>query len=134
MMSKKCKYALKALTVLATNDGKKMRSADIATQGHIPKKFLEHILIDLKSNGYVASKQGNEGGYFMLKEAKNIKVSEIHRIFDGAIALLPCVSEKFHQPCEDCPDPTTCRMKFVFTDIRNKTYDLLSNTSIADLV
>jgi Rrf2 family protein len=134
MMSKKCKYALKALTVLASNNGAKMRSADIATQGHIPKKFLEHILIDLKSSGFVASKQGNEGGYFLLKQPEIIKVSEIHRIFDGAIALLPCVSEKFYQPCEDCPDPMSCKMKHVFTDIRNKTYDLLSNTTIKDLV
>lgn len=134
MMSKRCKYALKALTRLSKNNGDVMKSAEIARLENIPKKFLEHILIDLKSHGFVASKMGNEGGYFILKAAADITILDIHRIFDGSIALLPCAAEKFYQPCDDCPDPETCRMKAVFANIRNKSYEILSHTTIQDLV
>lgn len=133
MMSKKCKYALKALRCLSQSKLTVTRSADIANKENIPKKFLETILLELKTHGFVGSKQGKEGGYFLLKNAQEIKISEVYRLFDGAIALLPCASEKYYQACDDCTHPESCRMRLVFTEIRNKTYDLLSHTAISDL-
>lgn len=130
MMSKKCKYALKALSHLAQNEGKIVKSADLARLQNIPKKFLEHILITLKSNSLVASKQGSEGGYYLLKPAKDIQLSEVYRLFDGAIALLPCVSERFYEPCSDCLSPETCKMKFIFAEIRLKTFDMMAEITI----
>lgn len=132
-MSKKCKYALKALRCLSQSPLPVTRSADIASAERIPKKFLENILLELKTHGFVGSKQGKEGGYFLLKPAMDIKISEVYRLFDGAIALLPCASEKYYQPCDDCHHPDRCRMRGVFTEIRNKTYELLAHTAISDL-
>ena len=48
----------------------------------------------------------------------------------GAIALVPCVSQKFYEACDDCPDETICRLKPVFIDVREKTYALFSETTI----
>src|SRR5262245_38505270 len=131
MMSKKCKYALKALIRLGKEyGGGPVLTEDIARSEHIPKKFLELILLDLKHAGYVRSKQGAKGGYRLVQEPNQISLAEIHRLFDGAIALVPCVSQKFYEKCDDCPDEKACRLKKIFTNIREKTYDLLTGVTI----
>jgi Rrf2 family protein len=134
MMSKKCKYAIKALVRLGKANGEIMRSSDIATLENIPKKFLEHILIDLKAHHIVASKQGNVGGYYLIKSPSNVTLADVHRIFDGAMALVPCAAVQFYQPCDDCIHPETCTMSLVFTEIRNKTYQLLADTTIQTFI
>jgi len=131
MISKKCKYALKALVRLAKDyGGGLVLTDDIAKSEHIPKKFLELILLDLKHAGYVRSKQGTKGGYRLVQPPGEISLAEIYRLFDGAIALLPCVSQKFYEECDDCPDAKSCRLKRVFIDVREKTYDLLAGITI----
>jgi Rrf2 family protein len=131
MMSKKCKYALKALIRLGKEyDSGLVLTDDIAKSEHIPKKFLEQILLDLKHAGYVRSKQGSKGGYRLVQEPSQITLAEIHRLFDGAIALVPCVSQKFYESCDDCPDEKSCRLKKIFIDVREKTFDLLSGVTI----
>jgi Rrf2 family protein len=132
MMSKKCKYALKALIRLGKEYGKGnlLLTDDIARSEHIPKKFLEQILLNLKHAGYVRSKQGSKGGYRLVQDPNHITLAEIYRLFDGAIALVPCVSQKFYEACDDCPDETICRLKPVFIDVREKTYALFSETTI----
>ena len=130
-MSKKCKYALKALVRLSKEyGGGNLLTDDIARSEHIPKKFLEQILLDLKHAGYVRSKQGSKGGYRLVQEPSQITLAEIHRLFDGAIALVPCVSQKFYEACDDCPDEKSCRLKKIFIDVREKTYALLSGVTI----
>jgi Rrf2 family protein len=131
MMSKKCKYALKALIRLGKEyGGGPVLTEDIARSEHIPKKFLELILLDLKHAGYVRSKQGAKGGYRLVQDPSRISLAEIHRLFDGAIALVPCVSQKFYEKCDDCPDEKACRLKKIFTNVREKTYDLLTGITI----
>jgi Rrf2 family protein len=135
MMSRKCKYALKALVRLGKEYGRgNLLTDDIARQEHIPKKFLELILLDLKRGGYVQSKQGAGGGYHLVQEPRKISLADIYRFFDGAIALQPCVSQKFHEKCDDCPDEDACRLKPAFFDIREKTYEIMSTITIASLL
>ena len=131
MISKKCKYALKALIRLGQEFGGELVLTDeIAKSEHIPKKFLELILLDLKHAGYVRSKQGSKGGYRLVQHPNQISLADIYRLFDGAIALLPCVSQKFYEACDDCPDEKACRLKRVFIDVREKTYGLLAGITI----
>ena len=132
MMSMKCKYAIKALIKLAENYGKEsINTAEIAASENIPKKFLEQILLDLKHAKFVNSKQGSNGGYYLLKNPKDISVADVYRIFDGAIALLPCVSLNFYEKCDDCTnDEKTCTLRREFTKIREGAQVIMSKTSI----
>jgi Rrf2 family protein len=103
MLSQKTKYALKALLYLAhQEDGYIARTMEIAEGANIPKKFLEQILLELKRGHFVSSKQGKFGGYYLIKSKNTITLADIHRLFDGAIALLPCASLNFYEPCHDC--------------------------------
>jgi Rrf2 family protein len=135
MMSKKCKYALKALVRLGKQHGQgNLLTEDIANLEHIPKKFLELILLDLKRGGYVQSKQGIGGGYHLLQKPKSITLADIYRFFDGAIALQPCVSQKFHEKCEDCPDEELCHLKPALSEIRDKTFEVMSQVTLESLL
>ena len=73
MLSKKTKYAIKALVVLGKNaDKPPMQISKIAEEERIPKKFLEQILLDLRNAGFLYSKKGAGGGYSLNKDPKDI--------------------------------------------------------------
>jgi Rrf2 family protein len=135
MMSKKCKYALKALVRLGKAYKKgNLLTEDIARSENIPKKFLELILLDLKRGGYVQSKPGIGGGYHLLQEPTKITLADIYRFFDGAIALQPCVSQKFHERCDDCPDENACNLREAFAEVREKTSQIMAKITLAALL
>jgi Rrf2 family protein len=135
MISKKAKYAINALVHLAKRkeDGPILIS-NIAHEENIPQKFLESILLDLKKAGILASKKGKGGGYYLLKSSKEINMAEVVRLFDGAIALLPCVAHKYYERCEECKDEKTCGIRDVFSDVRTKTVELLKKATLAEIV
>ncbi|HTN19868.1 MAG TPA: Rrf2 family transcriptional regulator [Pelobium sp.] len=135
MLTKRTKYAIKALIALArSKDNKPMLIAEIATQEGLPKRFLESILLDLKRAKILSSKMGSGGGYFLMQNASAIKVSEIIRILDGPIALLPCVSLNFYQRCEECKDELTCSVREMMQKVRDASLNIMGNTSIEDLM
>src|SRR5258708_37427654 len=93
MLSKKSKYALKALMVLAKEYGQgPVLISDVAQREGIPRKFLELILLELKNQGILQSKKGKGGGYFLNREPRMISSGHIISILDGPIAPLPSVS------------------------------------------
>lgn len=106
----------------------------IAESEKIPKRFLESILLELKKNGYLDSKLGKNGGYFLMKEPKSINLLEIVRLFEGSIAMLKCTSEKFYEHCDHCIDEENCSIRDVFKDIREYTYNKLASSTLDTLI
>jgi len=133
MLTQKGKYAIKALVFLAEK-GELVRTQEIADEAHIPKKFLESILIELKNHGLVASRQGASGGYFLNKKPTEITLAELHRIFEGPIALLQCAALKNYKPCDDCDDVDTCHLRQAMIQVRNQTLKTLECLTIQKIV
>lgn len=135
MLSQKTKYALKALLYLAEQEVEHIsKTVEIAEAASIPKKFLEQILLDLKRGHFVGSKQGKLGGYYLLKSKNEITLADIHRLFDGAIALLPCASLNFYERCSDCVDESECLLRHGLITIREETLKAMQGITIASLV
>lgn len=135
MLSKKTKYAIKALIVLGKSYGQEpMQISKIAAEERIPKKFLEQILLDMRNAGLLYSKKGAGGGYSLIKDPKEIYLVQVLRITGGPIALLPCVSINFYQRCDECIEEKTCGIRDVFLDVRNASLKILTETSIADVI
>lgn len=135
MLSKKTKYAIKALVALGKNVGRPpMQISKIAEEEQIPKKFLEQILLDLRNSGFLYSKKGAGGGYALNKEASEIFLVHVMRITDGPIAMVPCASFNFYHKCDECKDEVTCGIRNVFVDVRDATLKILTETSIADII
>ncbi len=63
---------------------------EIARARHIPERFLEAILLQLKHHGIAHSVRGKAGGYVLARPASQITVADIVRIFDtDALRLAP---------------------------------------------
>jgi Rrf2 family protein len=135
MLSKKTKYAIKALVMLGKSMAEPpLQIARIAEEEKIPKKFLEQILLDLRNAGFLYSKKGAGGGYSLNKDPKDIYLVEILRITDGPIAMVPCASLKFYHKCDECHDEVTCGIRKAFIEVRDASLKVLSETSIADII
>jgi Rrf2 family protein len=134
MLSMKTRYAMIALVYLAKkyNQGT-VKAHEIAESENIPIRFLEGILLEVKKMGFISSKSGKSGGYFLIKQPEDIKLADLIRNFEGGVGLLYCVSEKHYQPCEFCKDEATCKIRIVFKDIRDYTFDILNKTTLETL-
>ena len=133
MISKKMKYALKALIHIANDKNGFSKTSDIAEKAKIPRKFLEQILLELKKGRIISSKQGNVGGFYFLKKTEDVTLAEVYRLIDGPIALLPCASKFYYEPCIDCEDEATCSIRKALMEVRDETLIILENKNIAQL-
>ena len=106
---------------------------EIADRSGAPKRFLEHILLDLKRAGLIGSRRGRHGGYELIKESRLISIAEILRLIDGPLAPLPCLSRRAYQPCEDCKDEKTCRVRAVFGGFYATYILMMESLTLADL-
>lgn len=135
MLSKKTKYAINALIYIAKRDnGKPVMSSEIATQQHISKKFLERILLDLKDAKILDSKRGRHGGYFLNKSSEDINLADVMRLFDGAIAFLPCVTHDYYEPCEECKFEEQCGIRHAFMELKHMTVKFLKSCTLKDIL
>ncbi|SRR5690606_23807564 len=134
MISQKAKYAIRALLALAQLESGSVSAAELAERERIPRKFLEHILADLKRDGIVQSRRGAMGGYSLLKPADMITFGHVLRLIDGPIAPLPCLSRIAYRRCEDCLDESNCHVRRVFAKVANAARAVLDQTTIADAI
>src|SRR5690606_28385227 len=135
MLSKKCKYAIHALVYLAERyDQGPVHIQEIAEDQRIPKKFLEAILLELKNAKILNSKKGKGGGYYMYRKPEDVNLIEIIRLMDGAIAMLPCVSLNYYEPCEECVNEHLCGIRDAFIGVRDETLRVLSEHTLAQIV
>jgi Rrf2 family protein len=134
MLSKKAKYALKALLALTEDvSGGPVRIADLAKAERIPQKFLELILLDLRNQGLVQSRKGKGGGYLLARDPGRIYVGQVVRLFDGPLAPVPCASQTAYVRCADCADEAACGVRLAMKQVRDATARILDRLSVAAL-
>ncbi|HUU50633.1 MAG TPA: Rrf2 family transcriptional regulator [Nitrospinota bacterium] len=130
-ISAKGEYALRALHYLSLNYGKGLiHIKDIAENQKIPLKFLEGILLKLKNAGYLSSKRGARGGYFLAKPPGSINIAEIMRSMDIPLTPIDCVNDNASNLCDH---KENCDLIWLWRDIKNKVEEILENTTFEDL-
>ena len=134
MISKRTKYGLKALSYLSKQtEGQPVLISEIATTQNISQKFLESILLDLKKKGFLGSKKGKGGGYYLIKPGNEITVASIFRALEGPIAWLPCVSLNYYEKCDDCDSEEACALNRAMIEVRDSILKVVEKKTIADL-
>jgi Rrf2 family protein len=106
----------------------------LAREEAIPLKFLEAILLDLKSRGLLESKLGRKGGYRLARPPSAITIGSIIRVMEGPLAPLPCASETAFKACEECVDVENCGTRIIMRRVRDAISDVLDRTTLADLL
>lgn len=134
MLTNKGKYGLKAMVHLAgLAPGSLAQVADIAQANSISKKFLDHILTELRRAGLVYSRKGKGGGYALARPAADIRVGAIVRALDGPLAPISCASVTAFRPCADCSDLRTCPVRLIMIEARNAIAEVLDNRTLEEM-
>ena len=135
MLSQKAKYALHALLYLADRTaGEPTQIAEIAESQHMPRKFLELILLELKRHGLVRSIRGKHGGYTLAKPPETITFGQVVRYIDGPLALVPCASKTAYRRCEDCLSEAECPIRDTMRKARDAVSRVLDNSNLAEAI
>ncbi len=138
MITQKMKYALKALLVLADEaeqpKPRPLTIEEIARRSGTPKRFLEHILLEVRNAGVIASIRGRAGGYRLARKPAEISLSDLLRRIDGPIAPLPCLSRSAYQRCADCTDEATCRIRKVFAEVFWSYLLIIESLTLEDMM
>lgn len=135
MLSKKTKYGIKALTYLCKKGASHpVPIAEISHHENIPRKFLEAILLELKTDGILSAKKGKSGGYFLTQKPEDIYMSRILRLLNGPIAMIPCVSLNYYEKCDDCPDEETCGVNRLMLQVRDSALKILESRTLREVV
>ncbi|HLK63147.1 MAG TPA: Rrf2 family transcriptional regulator [Bryobacteraceae bacterium] len=134
-ISKRTQYGLKAMLALGARFGEgPVLIATLSKDEAIPIKFLEVILLDLKSNGLLESKKGPRGGYQLSRPPSTITIGSLIRMMEGPLAPLPCASETAFRPCEECQDVESCGTRIIMRQVRDAIANVLDRTTLADLI
>jgi Rrf2 family protein len=133
-LSRKARYALRALYALASDEARgPVLIADLAGRERIPHKFLELILLELRHAGILRSKKGKGGGYALARAPREITLGQIIRVIDGPLAPIPCVSERAYVRCEECVSEEACGTRMVMKEVRDAVARILDGTTLADV-
>ncbi|MCX6968684.1 MAG: Rrf2 family transcriptional regulator [Verrucomicrobia bacterium] len=125
-------YALRALfTLVEHHGGKPIPIGELARRNDVPKRFLEHIMLDLKARGWVQSLPGKRGGYMLKKNPAKITMGEVVRHFDGYLAPIACVSVTDYKRCSQ---ESVCRFRRVLLQARDTVAELMDTATLADVL
>lgn len=133
MLSSRGKYATRAMLDLSLHyEEGPVQIHDIAQRQNIPVKYLEQILLLMKRFGFVQSRKGPGGGYFLAKPPSEITLGAVVRALEGPLAPISCVSVSGYMEC-GCPDPETCGLRVAWKEARDALAAVLDNTTFAEL-
>ena len=135
-LTKRGEYALRTLIRLgvAHDLGRELVSvSELAQAERLPLKFVEQILLQLRGAGYIETKRGKFGGYFIAKPTKKIRIADVVRLIDGKLAPIACASETCYERCS-CPDEEHCGLRMLMIDVRNAITGILEKYTLHDVI
>jgi len=127
-LSMKTDYALRVLfTLVEHHGGGPIPIRELARRNDVPKRFLEHIMLEMKAKGWVDSTAGKYGGYLLAKSPEKITMGEVVRHFDGVLAPIGCVSVAHYRRCSQ---ESVCRFRRILLDARNYVARLMDRATL----
>jgi Rrf2 family protein len=128
-ISAKSDYAIRALLRLAASEPGLVKAETIAHEQHLPRKFVEAILADLRRAGLVRTQRGAEGGYALARPAREISLGEIFRAVDG-----PLTEIRGMRPHETTGEGVSAHLPAVWIALRAAMRQVLDETTLAQVV
>ncbi len=128
----KTDYALKVVLHLSRNYPDKMEHIkDISKAQDVPKKFLEQVLLLLKRGGFVMSKKGPNGGYFLKVPPESITMGDIINHMDGTVSPISCIDSGGEKTCSFSP---VCVFRSVFSDVEKAISNIIDKKNFQEFL
>ncbi len=129
IFSKKCEVGLQAVLYLSIiKDKVILRAEEIAKEIRAPKEFVSKMLQILTSSGIVGSKKGKNGGFYLAKHPRNIRLIDIVIAIDGLSVFNNCVLG-----FQGCSKDTPCPVHNKWGKLRDDAYKMLSEETLLEL-
>jgi len=124
-ISSRCEYGCRAMLGLAKHHASQqpVASVTLAEQWHIPKKYLVHIMLQLKHAGLVRSIRGAQGGYVLACPPEQITLLDMVQAIDGP------VMERL--PVDDARSEV---LNAAWLDVSHKVADVLRGCTLRQLM
>ena len=133
MVSQKCQYAIRAVFELSRRFGQgPVKISRIAETQAIPLRFLQVILSQLKRAGFVESRRGSEGGYFLSGQPDKVTVGDIVQFIEGPLVPVACMTSS--KAAAECSLHGRCVFTGMWQRAAKAMSDVYDRTSFQDLV
>jgi Rrf2 family protein len=104
-------------------------SAEIAKAEGIPSKYLEGILVQLKTAGLVLSERGKNGGYRLAKPASAMRMIEIVEALEGEVKPVGCLDDRGVCAQGDC-----CLPRIFWVGLKDAIDGYLGSRTLLDVI
>ena len=132
LVPRKTQYGLRAVFELAKHNGRgPVKIAEIAKAQAIPVRFLEAILNQLKQAGFVDSRRGKGGGYFLARSPGKLTVGEVMQFIQGPIRAVDCFAGKSG---DSCPLLGNCVFLSMWEKVHEAIEGVYNNATFRGLV
>jgi len=131
-ISYKTDYSLKTILYLAGFYPTRLAQIkQIAESQDIPKKFLEQVLLLLKKRGFLLSKKGPNGGYYLARSPKEIKLADVVRFVEGPTHPISCIAPGFESSCDFVAG---CVFRDIWQEVDHAISSIIENINFQDLL
>lgn len=129
-LSTRARYGTRALLDLARHAGEKpVQLKEIAGRQNISLHYLEHIITPLVGAGIIRSIRGARGGLKLTRHPKDVKLSEVIQLLEGAIAPVDCIGNP-----ESCERADLCATRDVWCEMKKAIDVTLDSVTLQDLM
>ena len=129
-ISSRFRYGLRLLVDLARNYEKgPVLLKSIAECERISKKYLEQIVISLRTAGMLSATRGSKGGYYLTKSPEKIKLVDIYRLLEGPFSPVECIDNP-----KGCVLVRTCPTRQLWDDLSKSIEGTFKGITLSDLL
>ncbi|MFE3835527.1 RrF2 family transcriptional regulator [Pseudogemmobacter sonorensis] len=122
--------ASRVLMFCAVNDGRTVRTAEIAERCNASLNHLLQVVSMLQASGFVATQRGRTGGLRLALPMEAISLGAVFRVFESDLPFAEC----FDPATNTCPLAWNCRLKAYIARALEAFYDEMDSVTLADLV
>lgn len=122
--------ASRVLMSCALNDGRTLRSGDIAAACNASGNHLAQVIHQLQQHGFVTTQRGRSGGLHLSRPASEISIGHVFRLFEANTPFAEC----FDPATNTCPLVRACRLRGHIARAVEAFYAELDRITLADLV
>jgi Rrf2 family protein len=129
-ISTKIRYGTRAMLELAYHYGEgPIDLKEIANKEDISIKYLEQVIIPLRTAGLVRSIRGSKGGYVLAKLPSEICLNDLVEILEGPLNLIECLNDP-----KACQKVTSCVSREIWERVSEAINGIFRSVTLEDMV
>ena len=102
---------------------------EIAKRENISLKYLEQVIIPLRTAGLIKSVRGSKGGYSLAKHPSEICLNDLVEILEGPLNLIECLNNP--KVCQRVP---SCVTRDIWREVSEAISGIFHSITLEDMV